>query len=116
MGTSIFVFIMALIAELMGFLGLIVLIYGFKNNSVGTIKKGTVICCIAILFFTIMAYKVTKKAVNHYKQKARTIEWLMTDYCCNDEHPTHPFCHGLNDKEKEILVIVNNDTVVNKTE
>jgi len=114
MGTSILVFILAIIAEILGFIGLIVLIYGFKNNNVATIKKGTILCIVALLFFTYMSFKVTKRCVNHYKQKAKTIEWMMTGFCCSDDKPSHPCCHGIKDEEKEILVIVNNDTIVEK--
>jgi len=80
---AIFTFILTLLTLLLGFIGLVVLIYGFKNNHVKNIVKGTVIFCIAILLFTIMSFKLTKVLIGHYKQKVHSVGVMLSEKECD---------------------------------
>lgn len=82
---SITIFILALITLLLGFIGLVILIFGFKNNNVSNIIKGAIVFCIALLLFTIMSFKLTKVLIKHYKQKVHSIGTLMNNNCCGQQ-------------------------------
>ena len=74
---SIHIFIMTLLTLLSGFIGLVVLFWGFKNNHVKNIIKGSIVFCIAIILFTMMSFKVSRVLINHYKQKVHSIGVMM---------------------------------------
>jgi len=80
---STHVFILVLLTLLIGFIGLVVLIYGFKSNNVSNIKKGTIVVSIAIILFTIMSFMVAKKAVRHYKKQVHSIGVILNEKCCH---------------------------------
>ena len=109
---AITLFILALLAALLGFIGLIVLIYGFKSNTLGNIKKGTVIFCIAIILAMVSFFIVGKKCVRHYKNKVHSIGVMMSDNDCGP-HQFHKemmmkgCCPG-----KDMMVTEKGDTTI----
>ena len=86
-----FIFILTLLSLLLGFIGLVVLFYGFKNNHVKNIIKGTIVVCIAILLFTIMSFKLTKVIICHYKQKVHSIGVMLEEKSCHSGMMNHEF-------------------------
>lgn len=108
---AITLFILALLAALLGFIGLIVLIYGFKSNTLGNIKKGTVIFCIAIILAMISFFIVGKKCVRHYKQKVHTIGVMMNDGCCGPQFFHKEMMKGCC-PDKDMVITENSDTTI----
>ena len=71
------IFNLAILTLLLGFIGLVVLIYGFRNNNLGNIKKGSVLFSISLILFVTMSFLVAKKAVRHYKYRMHSMEKCM---------------------------------------
>ncbi|MDD3875215.1 MAG: hypothetical protein PHT69_01190 [Bacteroidales bacterium] len=115
MCTSSIVFILLLLAKILGFIGLVVLIYGFKNNTLGTIKKGTILVSIAILFASISMFMITKKCLKHYKNKVKSIDMIMEHACCSPfshmQHGNKSHC-----QDEQMTVSEEGDSICIKTE
>jgi len=71
------VFILALLAVLLGFIGLVVLIRGFVDKNTKGINKGTIIVCIALAMIVTGAFVGSLRCYMLHKQQRNNHEMMM---------------------------------------